>query len=305
MIAQLLASRGTLILDGSMGQELLHRGVPDDPVLWSATALQDNAAAVEALHAAYLAAGADILTTNTYATNLNRFRADRSLARFERLNRLAGEIARDAITVSERDDALLAASVPPMRGSYRADQVLSFDRMLEEYAPQVEILADYVDIFLCETMSSAEEGRAAATAALAVAGERPVWVSWTLQDGGSDRLRSGESLAEAIAALASLGVSGYLVNCCSPESASLALPQLADRDVTVKGAYANGFVAIPDTWLKGDGADVLGKRTDLDPAAYARYAEEWIAAGANLVGGCCEIGPAHIAEIAALRTALA
>lgn len=300
MFERLLSKRKALILDGGMGQELLHRGVTDDPLLWSATALEDNAQVVRELHRDYLNAGANILTTNTYATNIHRFRHDPEPDRFERLNRLAGEIARGVIDESGRDDAYLAASLPPMRGSYRPDQVLPFQQMLDEYAPQAAILSDYADLFLCETMSSSQEGRAAALAALAAAGSRPVWVSWTLADGGSDRLRSGETLDEAIAALDGLAVTGYLINCCSPESVSAAIPTLCAHDVAVKGAYANGFIKVPDSWLIGDGADVLGKRIDLDPDAYACHAADWLAAGANLIGGCCEIGPAHIMRLQAL-----
>ncbi|MEM6677058.1 MAG: homocysteine S-methyltransferase family protein [Pseudomonadota bacterium] len=63
------------------------------------------------------------------------------------------------------------------------------------------------------------------------------------------------------------------------------------------GGYANGFVSI--SALDSDrSVDVLKARTDLDPGAYAAHVERWIAKGATIVGGCCEVGPAHIAEIA-------
>ena len=284
-----------LLLDGGMGQELLHRGIADDPLLWSATALVDNANVVKALHSDYLDAGADVITTHTCATNLRRFGADRG--RFERVNRLAGDIARSAIDDCGRTGIILAGSLPPTRGSYRPEQVPPFERMLEEYRPQVEVLADYVDVFLCETMSSAEEGRAAATAARQAGRGKPVWVSWTLQDGGSDRLRSGEPLARAQQALQGLDVEAHLVNCCSPESATRAMPTLARGDARRFGAYANGFVAVPPDWIDADGADALGKRRDLDPAGYATHARRWLDAGATLIGGCCEIGPTHIAAL--------
>ena len=65
------------------------------------------------------------------------------------------------------------------------------------------------------------------------------------------------------------------------------------------GAYANGFTRISEGFL-GDAptVDALEQRTDLDPAAYAEFAMGWVDQGATIVGGCCEVGPGHIAELA-------
>ncbi|MEZ4657911.1 MAG: homocysteine S-methyltransferase family protein [Caldilineaceae bacterium] len=92
------------------------------------------------------------------------------------------------------------------------------------YAEQAALLAWHVDLLLCETMSSAAEGRAVAVAACGR------WqtglVSWTLHEDRSGHLRSGETVAQAAAALADLPVSGYLVNCCAPESITNAMHEL-------------------------------------------------------------------------------
>ncbi len=300
-IRGLLNKKPFLLLDGSMGQELLHRGVPDDPFYWASHALENNAAVVRRLHADYIDAGADIVTTNTYATNLDRFRRSGETGRFVVLNRLACEVAREAIEQSGRRDVLLAASLPPLRASYRPEQVPAFEQALDEFGRHAAVLADFVDLFLCETMSSAAEGRAAATAACAVANGRPVFVSWTLEDGGSCRLRSAEPVTEAIDAVADLAVSGYLVNCSEPESVSAAMPDLCRGGAAVRGGYANGFANLLTDCADGAGSLEFGRRRDLNPAAYAAFARGWLSAGANLVGGCCEIGPAHIAELHALR----
>ena len=146
---------------------------------------------------------------------------------------------------------------------------------------------------LCETMSSAEEARAAATAA-AESG-RPVWVSWTLADDGPPRLRSGETLAAAAAALADIPLAARLVNCSHPEALDAALPELVALGGTV-GAYANAFTSV-DRLKHGGSVDVLAAREDLDPATYADFAMGWVAGGATIVGGCCEVGPEHIAVL--------
>ena len=130
---------------------------------------------------------------------------------------------------------------------------------------------------------------------------KPVWVSWTLAEklgaDGTPRLRSGETIADAIAALEGLPVQAILFNCCPPEVIAAGLPGLL-ADGRPCGGYANGFTPIPQEFKLGVTVDIIGRRTDLGPDAYADFAMGWVAQGASIVGGCCEVGPAHIAEIA-------
>jgi homocysteine S-methyltransferase len=89
-----------------------------------------------------------------------------------------------------------------------------------------------------------------------------------------------------------------LVNCSIPEAVDLAVGELAGCGLRV-GAYANGFTHINEAFLEpGATVDVLQKRKDLDPEAYAGFATDWVTRGAGIVGGCCEVGPAHIALLA-------
>ena len=118
-----------------------------------------------------------------------------------------------------------------------------------------------------------------------------------MADDDSKLLRSGETMIDAAAMLADLPVSGFLVNCSAPESITAAMPELAALGPWPVGGYANGFVAIPANWLYLEGDPLPDARTDLGPDAYAAYVSRWIAAGARLVGGCCEVGPAHIARL--------
>ncbi len=145
-------------------------------------------------------------------------------------------------------------------------------------------------------MSSASEGYAAASAAARTG--KPVWVAWTLHEDRSGRLRSGETIATAAAALAGLPISGMLANCCAPESITAAMEQLVATGLPFVGGYANTFSPIADDWmLTGDNETdgTLALRDDLDPAAYAAHAARWLAAGATVIGGCCGTRPAHIA----------
>ncbi len=87
------------------------------------------------------------------------------------------------------------------------------------------------------------------------------------------------------------------MNCCPPEVIGAAMPELVATGRPA-GGYANGFEPIPEAFKLGATVDMLGKRRDLGPDAYAGHAMAWVDAGGRIVGGCCEVGPAHIAELA-------
>jgi S-methylmethionine-dependent homocysteine/selenocysteine methylase len=280
-----------LLLDGGTGRELRRRGVPILETIWSANALVVAPEIVRDVHADYIAAGADVITTNTYGVIRSELAKEGIEDRFAELNHLAGRLAVEARDSADRH-AAIAGSLPPLRGSYRPDLVGSYEDILPRYREQVEHLAPYVDLFICETMSSAAEGLAAATAA-AESG-KPVWVSWTLHEDRSGRLRSGETIDEAAAAIAHLPVAAFLANCCPPESIAAAMPALVKLGPA--GGYANAFRPVPADWELETGG-LLPLREDLDPEAYAGHVAHWHADGARIVGGCCGTGPEHIARL--------
>ncbi|MDX1605262.1 MAG: homocysteine S-methyltransferase family protein [Candidatus Competibacterales bacterium] len=286
-----LAQGGRLLLDGGLGQELVRRGVDTSGGLWSAQALLTTPEIVVAAHRDFIAAGADVITTNTYATTRRRLEDDET---FRRLNRTAAELACRARDKSGRE-VLIAGSLPPIHGSYRPDRVRPLRELEPQYREQAELLAQHVDLFLCETLSTVTEALAAARGAAATG--KPVWVSWTLADDVAAVLRSGESLETAIAALDEVPVSALLVNCSIPESITTAMPVLAARAGRPFGGYANGFEPIRAGFDVADGRNLPRARRELDPERYADYARRWRDAGAQLLGGCCEVGPAHIARI--------
>jgi S-methylmethionine-dependent homocysteine/selenocysteine methylase len=286
-----------VLLDGGMGRELRARGVHISPTIWSANALLVAPEVVEQLHFEYLAAGAEVITTNSYGVIRDDLAKEGIEARFAELNDLAGRLAVSARDRSGRK-AAIAGSLPPLRGSYRPDLVGPFEEIEPRYREQAAALLPHVDLYLCETMSSAAEAVAAATAACRTG--KPVWVAWTLHEDRSGRLRSGETVEDAMRAIAHLPVSGFLVNCCAPESIAAAMPALAGKAPGPAGGYANAFAPVPPTWrLDGDAPSdgLLKLRGDLDPDHYARHAEHWLESGAKLVGGCCGTGPQHIARL--------
>jgi len=273
-----LDGRDVILLDGGTGQELQRRSRTPASPLWSAQVMRDEPELVEAVHRDFLDAGAGVITVTAYSATPERLARDGAPERFEELQKAALAAARRARDARGRD-ARIAGCLPPLVASYR--RIVAAQR------------AD-VDLFLCETQAAIGEARAATVEA--AASGLPVWCAFTVDDGDGTRLRSGEALSDAARAVLDAGARAVLVNCSVPEAIATGVAELARLDVPC-GAYANGFE--PEGRLDPGGTvETLTARTDLDPAAYADHALGWAAAGARIVGGCCEVGPAHIAEIA-------
>jgi 2-dehydropantoate 2-reductase len=216
--------------------------------------------------------------------------------RWEEMVGIACRMAVEARNESGKPDTLIAGSLPPLHGSYNPDGVGEFTFMRKTYGEHVELMKEHVDLFLCETMSSAEEGRAAAEAAKESG--KPVWVSWNIKDDGTALLRNGETLEQAFEAVRDLSPEAVLVNCCTPESVMAAIPHLRRMGPAIFGGHANGFTHIPEGWLLHKaGMHSLKLNYDLTPDSYVKYVENWVESGARAVGGCCEVGPAFIAAM--------
>ncbi|MFM7253167.1 MAG: homocysteine S-methyltransferase family protein [Ilumatobacteraceae bacterium] len=281
------------LLDGGMGQELVARSGDEPTSLWATRVMIDHPGMVRAIHEDYFAAGATVATTNTYATHhdrLERFDLDHL---FHALHLRALVEAHEAR--GERA-ARIAGSIGPLRGSYRPDLAEPVEVAAPKYEEVARILGPHVDMILCETMSSLAMAEAAALGARASG--RPVWLSVSVDDRDGSRLRSGEPVADLAGVVKRSPVAALLVNCSVPEAMAAALGELRGLGLPF-GAYANGFTHISDGFLK-DAPTVkeLTHRHDLTPQKYGDFAMAWIDMGATIVGGCCEVGPAHLAHLA-------
>lgn len=285
---------GLILLDGGMGQELINRNASGQGVLWSAKALFDHPETVQAVHEDYIRAGADVITTNSYACIRNNFEPEGLVDRLGEMNRLAVELAQRARDAVGRP-VLIAGSMGPQNGSYRPDLVGSYADTEALYSEQAVFLASGVDLFICETLSCMLEARAAVTAATSTG--KPVWLSWSVEDTGAPKLRSGERIQDAWSDVAESGVSAVLLNCSPPEAISRVLPELVSVCDVPVGAYANAFTPIPHKWDFHGDESIPPSRTDVTPQAYADHAADWMVKGARIIGGCCEVGPAHISRL--------
>ncbi|MDA0762613.1 MAG: homocysteine S-methyltransferase family protein [Proteobacteria bacterium] len=280
------------IMDGGMGGELKARLPGAERGLWSAKALVDAPELVVELHQEYIDAGARLIITNTYSTVPSYLAKEGLEGEFERYTALGGALAKKAVAQSGKP-VQIAGSLPPLFESYRPDLVGTAEASLPVYAALVRALLPYVDLFLCETMSTADEAFQAASQAKALGEGKPVIVAWTLNEEPGAGLRSGESVETAFARLEALELDGFLFNCTAPEAANAALVTL--RELTDKpiGCYVNRTKKVPVGWtLDGQASD--GRRQDLTTDYFVELSKSAIAAGATIIGGCCGIGPSDI-----------
>ncbi len=278
------------LLDGGMGQELIRRSSQPPSPLWSAHVMMNEPEIVETVHREYVDAGAQVITLNAYSATPERLARDASEDLFEPLQAKAIEIVQRA--TSQRD-VKIAGCLPPLYGSYHPEGTPEFEICLETYRRVVACQSEAVDLFICETMSSIREATAATVSAKEAG--KTVWCGLSVMERDGTKLRSGEDLGQASLAVKEAGADAILLNCSPPEAITQGIPIIAQTGLPV-GAYANGFTKADNLALGGT-VDALEARTDLCPEAYANFCEQWIKDGATIIGGCCEVGPAHIAEL--------
>lgn len=297
-------TRRGLILDGGTGRELERIGAPFRQPEWSALALMEAPHFVRTVHDNYIKAGADVITTNSYAVVPFHIGEERFESDGEMLAARAGQIARDAADASTERPILVAGSLPPVFGSYQP-QLFDADRAQHYLGVLVRGMNSTVDIWLAETQSSLSEARAVFEAIKDTG--KPLWISFTLRDDVAPdtlpepQLRSHETVKAAAELVVALGAEAMLFNCSMPEVMEAAIETAnatfgsLGADVQV-GVYANAFPSQQDD--EEANATLTEVRNDLGPDAYGAWAQRWAASGASIIGGCCGIGTDHIHALA-------
>jgi S-methylmethionine-dependent homocysteine/selenocysteine methylase len=301
------------VLDGGMGRELARIGAPFRQPEWSALALMEGPDWVVEAHLNFANAGAEVITTNSYACVPFHIGVDGFAQRGRELATLSGELARKAANAARESttrEVLVAGSIPPVFGSYKPE-LFDKDAASAIAVVLVASLVPNIDHWLVETISSITE----AQVMLGVIREfgdpiafRPRWVSFTLADSltdGSAQIRSGESISVAVAAIGG-EVEAMLFNCSQPEVMHAAITEAvgalgaSGRSNVRIGVYANAFIEVQSAPGQAANETLSVLREDLTPEKYAAFALEWIAAGATIVGGCCGITPQHIEAVSRL-----
>lgn len=289
-LAELLASKGTLLADGATGTNLFEMGLVsgDSPELWN----DIHPDRIEALHRSFVEAGADIILTNTFGCNARRLMLHHLEARTRELNEKGARIARKVADAAGRP-VVVAGSVGPTGDLFAPLGALTEEEAVAVFVEQIEGLkAGGADVVWIETMSALEEMRAAATAAARVG--MPFTVTASFDTAGRTMMgitpgalvegTSGFAPAPlAIGANCGVGASDLLATV-------LGLTE-ANPDAIV---IAKGNCGIPR--FVGEKVEYTGT-----PELMGRYAALAMDAGARIIGGCCGTSPGHLA---AMRHAL-
>lgn len=285
-----LAAGDVLLLDGGVGTEIEARGVPMNSAVWCGLAAIEYPDIVQGTHEAYIRAGAEIITANTFASNRLALEPAGFGDRVAEINRRAVEAATAAREAAAESPVLVAGSLSPHDAKGIPAEEPAFDVILDAFREQVAVQAEAgVDLFALEMIPSSSYGRAAATAA-AESG-LPVLLgitAWSgdggwLHDGGAgplvDALLQDEQVAAGVAAITVMHTD---VGMIEPT-----LDQVRAHWDGPLGAYAHHGDWIPPNWIF----------KDITPEQYADAAERWLDKGIQIVGGCCGIRPGHIAAV--------
>lgn len=286
-----------ILMDGSMGNELLTRRSDLVSGLWSAQYLIDAPELVKEVHLEYINSGADLIITNTYSTIPSYLSKKNAEDKMPELIRLAGKLAREAVKDSKKE-VRVAGSLPPLEESYRPDLVIEAGEAVPIYETLIKELTPYVDIFICETMSSIEEMQHAMQALKNLDNEKPVWISWSLKEDKKNQLRSGETIEDALNASAEIEPEAYLFNCTDPYAITEGIKELKKLTQKPIGGYPNVF-NVPDGWTLDNEVQVSVR--DLSISKFLEFAIEWQNLGATIIGGCCGIGPKFIKAVADIK----
>ncbi|AXC11320.1 Homocysteine S-methyltransferase [Acidisarcina polymorpha] len=293
---------GVRVLDGGMATELEKLGCDLSGALWSARVLREAPEKIAAVHSAYLAAGADCILTASYQVSAEAY-ADAGLSPKDAEIAAAADLvksvqiaedARAGFFPSSRREVLIAASLGPYGAAlhngaeYHGNYEISLDELVAFHARRVAVLAGTsADLIAFETVPSFQEAKAIVKA-LAPFSEIGGWVTFTCKD--ESRVAHGEPISECAALLdAAPQVVAVGINCTPPNLVAALLRE-------VRRATDKPIVVYPNSGESWNGATRTWSGT-ADPAGFGELAAQWVDAGAQIVGGCCRTGPAHVRTI--------
>lgn len=267
-----------------MGTELHRRDVDTGLPLWSANALLAHPSTVLQIHKEYIAAGADIITTNTFRTTKRTFKRANLPDRSKQVTQSAVQLAIQAREGFPDRQTLIAGSIAPLEDCYRPDLVPPDDQLREEHTEIAERLATLdVDFLLLETMNTIREAYAASKAASATGKE--FVVSFVCRKDGN--LYSGESLENAIRTVREFRPTAFSINCVSPRYLGTVLRNL--KSLTSLPIMVYGNVGLPEDERQDEHFTV-----DILENAYTEHAVSWMKSGVSIIGGCCGTTPRYI-----------
>jgi methionine synthase / methylenetetrahydrofolate reductase(NADPH) len=283
-LTDLFAERPVLA-DGAMGTVLNARGVHINRCYDELNLSDPNL--IVGVHEEYLQAGAELLETNTFGANRYRLTRHGLGAKTAEINSAGVKLARQAVErlkEKQAGEAWVGGSVGPLGVRLEPLGKTGLDEARSAFAEQIAVLAENgVDLLIVETMPALNEARAALEAAKQVAPQLPVLVMVTVDD--ESECLDGSSPAQAAALLTEWGADAIGVNCSTGPATVLTAIE------AMRGATTLPIAAMPNAGLP---RAVEGRNIYLcSPEYMASFARKAIAAGAQIVGGCCGTTPNH------------
>lgn len=276
-------ARGPILCDGAMGTLLYERGIPLDACFDEVNLT--NPDLVVDIHREYIAAGAEIIETNSFGANRFKLEPYGLATRVREINRRAARNAREAREISGQP-VLIAGSIGPTGRTLPPIGGTPVDAVIAAYREQVEgLLEGGVDLLMIETIGALAEMRAAVEAARQVS-DLPIVAQMTFVD--DEQTLAGNTVDEVVAVLSELGVAVIGANCSvGPRSTREVLRRMVR--VAPPGCRFSGQ---PNAgWPMQVGGRVIYPSA---PEYFAAYARDAVRMGLSIVGGCCGTTPVHI-----------
>jgi homocysteine S-methyltransferase len=275
-----------------MGTELYARGIPYERCFDELNLSQPDL--VQAVHRAYIAAGAEVIETNTFAANRVRLKDFGLEHKVRDINFKGVKTAREAREVSG-EEVFLAGSVSSIGQPLAPIGTIEEDEATAIFTEQIEALLEAgVDLLVLETFSNLVELRAAIQAARSVSADLPLIAEVSVDLDGTTL--AGATPSAVVRALEKLHVDALGVNCGVGPQAAL------DAILEMRGVASTPLSVMPNA---GTPTTRYGRQIYVStPEYFGEYARRFAEAGASIIGGCCGTTPAHIAAMrAALPTA--
>ncbi len=282
----------TIIIDGATGTELEKRDIPMDKESWSSIANVTHPDEIQAVHESYIRAGAEVIITNTFGTSRHVLAPAGLADKFETMNRTAVRAALKARAACNAPHVVVAGAI----SDARFDNAREPDAVVRKnWEDQVQIYVEEgVDLIMLEMMR--DIGHTTAALEVAKAAGLPVWCGFSIKVDDTGKLTlyfthspSEGTLAEIIPVLAPLKPDAMLVMHTLTEHTVACLTDIKAHWDGPFGAYPHsGYFVQPKWFFEGI----------ISPEDFAIEAQKWVDMGAQIIGGCCGIGPAHIDALA-------
>ena len=273
--------KGPLLADGAMGTELFRRGIRADQCVDAVNLSRPEL--VQQVHQDYIAAGSEIIETNTFGANPFRLGQFGLADRQREINRRGAELAREA-REAMGEPVFIAGAIGPSGAHFEPFGSVTYANVAEAVKAQIDALTERgVDLLLFETFTDLDELLAVVEAARRL-GDLPIIAQMSFGDG--QRTASGHDPRQVLEALDPLQVSVIGVNCGEGPQQTV---ELIRRFPTHAGRFLS---AMPNA---GYPVRIGGRIAYLaTPEYFASFARDAVDAGATIVGGCCGTTPDHI-----------